>query len=147
LRGADVCGAAIGTVKKGALDFKACALPVEGDEACPYAAHRGKSVVWINYSLLGEFDLCVPVPSSTGGGPAQVFSRPLLSGTELYYMAPGTNGFKNLMAVKMEPRCWKFVLDRFPGRDFLKEPGKLGQAFAEAKARALAAAAVKSEDP
>lgn len=145
LRGSVVCGAAIGSVKRDALDFKACALPVDGEDACPYAAHRLKSALRINYSLVGDFDLCVPVPCSAAGGPVQVFSRPLLSASDLYYMGPGTVGYKRLLALKMEPRCWKFVLDNFPGRDFLKEPGQPGQASVDAKQRAPLVQRVKTE--
>jgi hypothetical protein len=76
VRGTDLCGAAIGSsVKVSALDFKACLLPVEGEEACPYSTHRVKGVARMQFTM-GGYDLAIPVPMATAGRPVQVFSRP-----------------------------------------------------------------------
>jgi hypothetical protein len=134
VRGSDSCGAAIGSsVKVSVLDFKACLLPVEGEEACPYSTHRGKSVARMQFTT-GGYDLAIPVPMSTAGRPVQVFSRPLLTEDDLYYMGPGTLGFARLLTIKLEPRVWKILIERFPGRDALRGPNQKPPAAASAAA-------------
>jgi hypothetical protein len=142
---ADCCGAAIGATKVSALDFKACILPLEGEEACSYATHRLKSVPRIRFSE-GWFDLAIPVPMSTVGKAVQAFSRPLLTRDDLYYMGPGSLGFNRLLDIKMEPRVWKVLLEHFPGREALRDPHQQApQPAAEAQAAKNLSADLKRE--
>lgn len=131
---ADCCGTAIGATKVSALDVKASVLPLEGEEACVFAAHRLKSAPRIRFSE-GWFDLAIPVPMSTTGKPVQVLSRPLLTRDDLYYMGPGSVGFNRLLEIKLEPMIWKVLLEHFPGREALRDPHQqIPQAAAMAQA-------------
>ncbi|KAL3768502.1 hypothetical protein ACHAWO_008631 [Cyclotella atomus] len=39
-------------------------------------------------------------------------------------MGPGTVGYKRLKALIMEPRCWKFLMEHFPGAEALRDPSQ-----------------------
>jgi uncharacterized protein (UPF0335 family) len=93
----------------------------------------------------GGYDLAIPVPMSTAGRPVQVFSRPLLTEDDLYYMGPGTLGFARLLTIKLEPRVWKILIERFPGRDALRGPNQKPPAAASATAAKSLADELKQE--
>jgi hypothetical protein len=127
----DVCGAAIGNVKAGCPDFKACVLPAEGDDGCPFATHKARSAVKVEFPTAGV-NLHVPVPSSATR-PAQVFSRPFLTADDLVYMGPKTVGYRRLKALMMEPRCWKFIIEHFPGAEALRDPSQPPSSYLQAQ--------------
>ena len=105
----DVCGAAIGTVKAGAQDFKVCAL---SSSICEYGTHKNKSGARIPF--VPGFSLRIIVPSSTGT-VNQVFSQPSLSREDLIYLPPDSAGYERLLGCRFEPRVWKLLLEYFPG--------------------------------
>jgi hypothetical protein len=106
---AEVCGAAIGTVKAGAQDFKACCV---SKVDCEYGNHKSKSVVRIPFTP--DYSIRIAAPSTTGA-VTQVLSRPCLTSADFVYMPPDSDGFKRLMELRFEPRVWKMLLDYFPG--------------------------------
>jgi hypothetical protein len=113
------CGAAIGTeVKSVARDFKACALPVSGENMCTAGAHQGPKTVRLTTPLGSSMFLAIATPQSK-----QVFSRPILEGADLRFLLQGSVHYERLLTIKMEPRVWKTVLELFPGSHCLMEEG------------------------
>ena len=115
------CGAAIGRDVRG-RDFKACVLPVEGEDCCEVSAHKDKRAVRLPAGE-GGFSLRISVPTSSAERTVQVFSRPFLSsGRDLRYAPAGSPVYERLMSIKVEPRVWKFALENFPGPEVLLDP-------------------------
>lgn len=112
----DVCGAAIGTVRAGTLDFKACSQPYL---SCEYGTHKAKNTIRMDMPLIADaFALRIGVPVSSGA-VVQVFSRPYLCSTDLVHLPQGSKGFALLMSLAFEPRVWKLLLSAFPGPSIL----------------------------
>lgn len=96
------CGAAIGTeVKSVARDFKACALPVSGENMCMAGPHQGPKTVRLTMPLGSSMFLAIATPQSK-----QVFSRPILEGADLRFLLQGSVHYERLLTIKMEPRVW-----------------------------------------
>lgn len=118
LRGSVVCGAAIGSVKRDALDFKACALPVDGEDACPYAAHRPKLALRINFVGGRLRSLCPGTLHCCGWSCPSVFKaaivgvRSLLHGTG-YSGLQEVAGFED-GATLLEVRVGQLPWERLP---------------------------------
>jgi hypothetical protein len=91
------CEAAIGN-KVLSLDFKACVLPREGNDACGIAANSEKRT-----KRLPPFDGSFSIRIPTGVSGNQVFSRPMLSEADVEFMPPGHSGFRKLMSLELEP--------------------------------------------
>lgn len=103
------CGAAIGRVTS--MDFKACALQVQGDGMCEVDAHTLTRTHRVP-DHEGDFQLMVPVPHSTGN-VMQLFSRPVFTESALWDMPQGSERFERLLTVAMEPRVWKFIMENY----------------------------------
>ena len=114
------CGAAIGRDARG-RDFKACVLPVGGEDCCEVSAHKDKKATRLPLEE-GGFALCISVPTSSSERTVQVFSRPVLRERDLRYASMGSAVYERLLSVKVEPRVWKFVLEHFPGPEVLLDP-------------------------
>ncbi|KAL3787048.1 hypothetical protein ACHAWO_007437 [Cyclotella atomus] len=113
----DVCGAAIGTIKAGTLDFKGCSQPYL---SCEYGTHKAKSTFRMDLPLIADaFTLQIAVPVSSGVAAQQVFSRPYLCSTYLVHLSQGSKGCALLTSLAFEPRVWKLLLAAFPGPSVL----------------------------
>lgn len=113
-----ICGAAIGNdTAPSARDFKACALPLRGDEGvrCGSGTHVGHRLKRMNPPV-GDFLLAIPVP--TGDGVVKnLFSRPVLEEMDLYFLPEASPEFVKLLTYRMEPRVWKTLFELFPGAE------------------------------
>lgn len=113
------CGAAVGDVSIAVRDFKACYLPVEGDDKCTAGTHVGPRVKRI-YSSSGDPVVTIAVPASSPT-PKQVFSRPILEKAEFIHLPFGSHYFERLLTLRMEPRVWKALFELFPGPQVLAQ--------------------------
>lgn len=58
-------------------------------------------------------------------------------------MGPGTVGYKRLKALIMEPRCWKLLIEHFPGAEALRDPSQPPSSYLQAQQ----AASERAETP
>jgi hypothetical protein len=107
------CMAAIGTkIKKGDLDFKACALPREGEDKCHRLVHEGNTVYRAdNVMDDGGTQLMIRIPLLSESNK-QVFSRPTIQVNDLFnrhqMMRCCVDFLEQLVA---KPIVWKCLME------------------------------------